>query len=405
MIQLQDFYHEMKSRYSLRLLTGSAGLTREFAWVHLCEDIGNVSFLRGGELVITTGLSAMQEHWLDDFLAALVRRHAAALIINVGKYIRKSDIPADLIERAEAASFPIFLMPWSVHISDLMQEMAERLLEQSQKEHQTEGWLATLACGEPAGPGEQAYVVASENRDQPAILSVRQKSALDELTARGFKDAAYTLSVFVLDPGLPESERMALRTRFRQKLNHLGRRYELFFAQDELLLLIAASDADAEEPPVASEDSHLHGGRSALHTMLAALPEAHKEAQAACAVAASRNVPFLSFDALGAMRLFFMHPDRALLARIADERLGLLRAYDAEHHAQLSETLSHYLRTGGSLQATAEATFTHRNTINYRIHKIKELTNCELQDAEERFAFLLAYEMDAFLNLSSRPQP
>ena len=69
MIQLQDFYREAKGRYGLRLLTGTAGLTHEFTWVHLCEDIGNVSFLRGGELVITTGLSALREHWLEDFLA------------------------------------------------------------------------------------------------------------------------------------------------------------------------------------------------------------------------------------------------------------------------------------------------------------------------------------------------
>ena len=40
MIQLQDFYREAKERYGLRLLTGTAGLTHEFTWVHLCEDIG-----------------------------------------------------------------------------------------------------------------------------------------------------------------------------------------------------------------------------------------------------------------------------------------------------------------------------------------------------------------------------
>ena len=107
MIQLQDFYREAKGRYGLRLLTGTAGLTHEFTWVHLCEDIGNVSFLRGGELVITTGLSALREHWLEDFLAALLRRRAAALILNIGKYLRESDIPKELVERAAAAHFPL----------------------------------------------------------------------------------------------------------------------------------------------------------------------------------------------------------------------------------------------------------------------------------------------------------
>ncbi|WP_294157384.1 PucR family transcriptional regulator [uncultured Selenomonas sp.] len=413
MIQLQSFYRDAKTRYGLRPLTGTAGLTHEFTWVHLCEDIGNVTFLRGGELVITTGLSAMREHWLADFLAALIRRHAAALIINVGKYIRESDIPQELVERAMAAEFPIFLMPWSVHISDIMQETAAELLEQTQKDRQVERYLATLTCGEPVQPGEQAFVVNGENCARPVLLNARQKSALDELTAHGFGDAAYTLSVFTLNRALSDAEKNVLRTRWRQQLNRLGRRYQLFFEQEEILLLLAAKNAndetssktDAETLPVSSGAGTFHGGRSAVHTKLSALPTAHEEACAACAVATSWNSPFLSFNKLGTARLFFTHPDRSLLAQIAKERLALLHAYDEQHHAQLTETLHQYLLTGGSLQATADATFTHRNTANYRIHKIKELTNCELQTAEERFAFLLAYEISDYLNLSARPRP
>jgi len=411
MIQLQSFYRDAKTRYGLWPLTGTAGLTHEFTWVHLCEDIGNVTFLRGGELVITTGLSAMREHWLADFLAALIRRHAAALIINVGKYIRESDIPQELIERAAAAEFPIFLMPWSVHISDIMQETAAELLEQTQKERQVERYLATFTCGEPVQPGEQAFVVTGENITRPVVLNARQKSALDELTAHGFTDTAYTLSVFTLDQTLSDSDKNALRARWRQQLNRLNRRYQLFFEQNEILLLLAAKNVDdtvspsmdAETLPLSS--GVFHGGRSAIHTKLSALPTAREEAHAACAVATARNIPFLSFNKLGTARLFFTHPDRSLLAQIANERLALLHTYDEQHHAQLTETLHQYLLTGGSLQATADATFTHRNTANYRIHKIKELTNCELQTAEERFAFLLAYEIDTFLNLSARPRP
>lgn len=405
MIQLQDFYRETKSRYGLRLLTGSAGLTHEFTWVHLCEDIGNVSFLRGGELVITTGLSALREHWLEDFLTALLRRRAAALILNVGKYLRESDIPKELIAHAAAAGFPLFLMPWSTHISDVMQDACAQLLEQAQKERQTEGWLAALTCGEPARPGEQMCVVASENPSQPVFLTTRQKSALDELAAHDFKDATYTLSVFTLDTDTTNAVRSALRTHWRQQLNRLGRRYELFFEQDELILLLAAKDASDEQPPVFIGAGTFHGGRSALHTMLSALPEAHAEARAACAVATAQGVPFLAFHALGTARLFFTHPDRTLLRHLADERLAALRDYDEQHHAQLTETLRAYLQSGGSLRATAEATFTHRNTVNYRIHKIKELTGCELQSAEERFAFLLAFEIISYLRLSSKPRP
>lgn len=424
MIQLQDFYRAGKSRYGLRVLTGTAGLTREFTWVHLCEDLGNVTFLRGGELVITTGLSAMREHWLADFLAALLRRQAAALIINVGKYIREGDIPPALIAQAAGAGFPIFLMPWSVHISDLMQETAERLVEQTQRERQTERLLAALACGGPIRAGEQAFAVAGEKDAPPVLLTARQKHALEELTESSAALAPFVLSVFRCNEGmLDASKQAALQAAFRQWLNGMGARYQLFFEQDELLLFRSLPSAtDAAVASLATEEHSLqafspllasvctaqplHGGTSAIHTALAALPAAYQEACAACTVASSRNVPVLSFhDLSAAARLFFTHPNRPLLARLAEERLGVLLRYDKQHHTQLMETLRQYLLTGGSLQKTAEATFTHRNTVNYRLHKIKELTTCELQDAKERFSLLLAYEITAFLRFSSKPQP
>ncbi len=442
MIQLQDFYREAKERYGLRLLTGTAGLTHEFTWVHLCEDIGNVSFLRGGELVITTGLSALREHWLEDFLAALLRRRAAALILNIGKYLRESDIPKELVERAAAAHFPLFLMPWSTHISDVMQDACAQLLEQAQAEKEEERLLALLASPAPLRPGESAVVVRGEDAApmmtldsdtaSTVVLSARKKHALDELSDRGFSLGRFVLARFSFGgKGLAETEQAPLRLKWRRLLNRLGLRYWLFFEPSGLLLLLelapreknstttnapSISTARAVTPaallpqllaatPAGISSSAIHGGASRPHTTLSMLPAAHREASAACLAAQAAGTPFRAFDDLGPLRLLATHPDRALLADLADEQLGVLRRYDLRHHAQLTETLHVYLQTGGSLQQTAEATFTHRNTVNYRIHKIKELTGCELQDAEERFALLFAYEIASWLSLSSRPRP
>ena len=446
MIQLQDFYREAKGRYGLRLLTGTAGLTHEFTWVHLCEDIGNVSFLRGGELVITTGLSALREHWLEDFLAALLRRRAAALILNIGKYLRESDIPKELVERAAAAHFPLFLMPWSTHISDIMQDACAQLLEQAQAEKEEERLLALLASPAPLHAGEPAVVVRGEDAAlmmKPSgtldadtaptvVLSARQKHALDELADRSFTLGRYVLARFSFGgKEVAETEQAPLRLKWRRLLNRLGLRYWLFFEPDSLLLLLelaprgkdAATPTStpslsaanvtpaallpqllAAVPPGISADA-VHGGVSRPHTALSMLPAAHREAAAACLAAQAVSTPFRAFDDLGPMRLLATHPDRALLSELADEQLGVLRRHDLRHHAQLTETLRAYLQTGGSLQQTAEATFTHRNTVNYRIHKIKELTGCELQDAGERFALLFAYEIASWLSLSSRPRP
>ena len=41
--------------------------------------------------------------------------------------------------------------------------------------------------------------------------------------------------------------------------------------------------------------------------------------------------------------------------------------------------------------------YTHRNTINYRIRKIKEILNSEIETPEERFQYQLAFHIKKML--------
>ena len=58
---LHYFIRKTSTRYQLTQLAGNAGLHADISWVYLMEDIENTDFLRGGELVITTGMSIHSE--------------------------------------------------------------------------------------------------------------------------------------------------------------------------------------------------------------------------------------------------------------------------------------------------------------------------------------------------------
>jgi sugar diacid utilization regulator len=60
--------------------------------------------------------------------------------------------------------------------------------------------------------------------------------------------------------------------------------------------------------------------------------------------------------------------------------LVALRSYDSAHDTDLMKTLELYLEHDQSIAETAAALFIHRNTMNYRVSKIVELTNLDLKD-------------------------
>ena len=63
--------------------------------------------------------------------------------------------------------------------------------------------------------------------------------------------------------------------------------------------------------------------------------------------------------------------------------VGPLAAYDRENHTNLLETLEVYLLENRNVSAAAQKLYIHRNTMNYRINKIKQVLNTDFDDAEK----------------------
>ena len=49
------------------------------------------------------------------------------------------------------------------------------------------------------------------------------------------------------------------------------------------------------------------------------------------------------------------------------------------------------LENNFNLSVGAKCLYMHRNTINYRMNKIKELLNCQLDTFEEKVPYMLSY--------------
>lgn len=75
--------------------------------------------------------------------------------------------------------------------------------------------------------------------------------------------------------------------------------------------------------------------------------------------------------------------------RLISPKLLSLAAYDRKKESQYCETLYYYLTCDRSLKDTCEALFTHRNTILYRIRKMKEDFEIPLDDHDLHFKLLL----------------
>lgn len=74
--------------------------------------------------------------------------------------------------------------------------------------------------------------------------------------------------------------------------------------------------------------------------------------------------------------------------------LAQLKAYDAENHTEFYETFCEYLRWERSYAKTAQVMGLHRNTLLYRIARIQDISELDLDDPDVRLHLLISFAIE-----------
>jgi len=101
-------------------------------------------------------------------------------------------------------------------------------------------------------------------------------------------------------------------------------------------------------------------------------------------------VPVLLFDSLGVYRMLSSVTDPAAIEAFMREQLGTLLDYDKRHRSDLLVTLAQYFDSGCNVDQAAAALSVHRNTLKYRLKRIRELLGQDLNDGPTRTNLHLA---------------
>ncbi len=78
-----------------------------------------------------------------------------------------------------------------------------------------------------------------------------------------------------------------------------------------------------------------------------------------------------------------------------------LELYDVEHKTEFFETLLIYLECRRSIQKTCKKMYLHKNTVNYRIQRIKELFNIDYEDGQEVLFIYLSLKLYSINRIKS----
>ncbi|MGN1009148.1 MAG: PucR family transcriptional regulator [Butyricicoccus sp.] len=386
-LKLGDLYEEYHRRFQLEQIAGAAGLGSIVKWIYVAEDYATSDFLHGGELLITTGvISGGDPDWLLRFLQRMTARHTCGLILNEGPYFRREMISQAALDYCEAQRYPLFLMPWHIHIYDITRDCCNRIFIDARRDEE-------INC---------AFVALAEGRGDPSAAA----ACLERFQFPA--DAPYYTAAFAL-PGHPEfspADSDQLMTHLSAAL--LSQPFPCYLAAKERAVFLVCQHEQASAVEELTRyvcqqiDLHYHGalcaaGIGGRATSLYAIADSYRQAQATLRLGIARGQRLFRYEDAGFFCLLMEIPDLSVLRAYADAQLGAVHEYDRRHNSDFSRTLYLYLLHGGSIQAVAAEAFCHRNTINHRIHILKDTLGYDLDSAPVRFELLSAFLAEEYL--------
>jgi DNA-binding PucR family transcriptional regulator len=363
------------SELGLELVSGHESANTHVRWVHSTELPDPTPWLRGGELLLTTGIQLEGAKTQRELVAHLAEHEIAGLGFGTGFAHKR--LPAALADEARKREFPLFEVPYELPFIAITERVFAQLLDERYEMLQrgmAGDVLAEALTGRlypeelqarlrPFGIGERAAVLAFALPD-PAVAAplVERWLAREDLALAGSLVAIRSGLLCAVVDGDGELDPIALARRVRTELTgRLG----------------------AEVRASASRVAPTQSLRVSFHEARCALEAVRLQNGNGAEVVAS-------YADLGAFQLLLSLQDDDALLTYCRGVLGPVEAGEGEYGDELLRSLDVFIEHNGHWEKAANALYCHRHTLRYRIRRVEQLTGRDFSTARDRIEFWLA---------------
>ena len=253
-----------------------------------------------------------------------------------------------------------------------------------------------------------------------ASEEIRRVKALERAINYGFKVDGHYSIVTIKMPAIVGDANGVLANQRSTKLiyllemamQHQGRTYLIATKNDCINLLLMwnkkeeytkyIDDLIKQLEQLLTEKARLMGYIIGIGRCYAHLGNSHlslRDALKAIDLSQIYKSSAIRFDEMGIYKLLSNEVLHDEIREFYQATLMPLVVYDAKRDTDLVKTLEVYFEMNGNLKKMSEALFTHYNTILYRITRIKEITNKNLEDEHDRFGLQTALKIRRILEL------
>lgn len=365
-ITLKQLYDQTKSQFKLSVLAAESCMNREVSRLYYMEDTKVSGWTRDGELIITMLMSYHTEQEILQFIDSFLPYDPPGIMINVGGYINV--IPQSVIDHCEQLQIPLLIFPWEIYLQDIMQTFTNLIFESQQKEYSSSSLFLRAVFDYDPSLSDALFPYSS-----PYIVVVLDQSDLSDVEYHFLRSELLKIDI----PPV-----------FCPKNDHLILIFSGYNETDVQSILLSFS----EKCMTAFPKKIFHIGIGSISSDLSCLKQGYDQACLCEKLCFQKQNEVKSFQHLGIWGILATS-NPALLRNFCKEMLDPLARYDKENHSNYVDTLKSYILSNGNTTKISESLFIHRNTVNYRLKKIRELFDIDLNNLATISDFQIAFNI------------
>ena len=367
-VALEELYMEIAPKYGMVLQTESC-FQKVIEWIHMIEDKQFIKLLHGNELILNTGVPYVSTEWLRDYIEKLHGANAGGLVICVHD---GETLPEEILDYANELYFPIFTAGWDCPFVELTRMFAEILLKNEQKEMNL---ITALKNAIHYHKNEDEYVGTFEDHG----FYYRQKYVIAILSCNTYRTGT----------GNPRLEQL------EKAIQYSGYRTITYEERGRLIILLAGEELQTFINIcrwACGKDKHVYVGIGTIVEKLCDIYRSYAHADSAYQLTKTAvNTNLLWYDGLGAYKLLSNLKEPELAEDYEREVLGRLMDYDEENGTEYVHILQEFFENECSILNASKALYCHKNTLTYKLNKIREILGYDILLNENRMRIMLAF--------------
>ncbi|RDY28544.1 PucR family transcriptional regulator [Romboutsia weinsteinii] len=356
----------------IKLVAGKNGIYKNISWPYICQTLDFSQWVNGGELMFLTGMGMnLSNHKLINLIYECSKKDISGLVIlTSSEYI--DCISDEVIEVADKENLPLFDMPWNIKLIDVNKEIANYIMESNLNKNKENELLREL--------------LLSYKLDKEKIKNLINYSKFSLDTS------AYVASFNLID----KCEEKHISTEYIMNMikamidkNNIRSIIDYY---DNCIICIVALDSNSDfnrskdllklvyEKISGYINVSLSIGN--IRDNLVEVRDSYYESIKAFKLYRCNNwdLDIIDYNSQGFYKILFEVKDFKKLRIYCDEILGRILDYDKNKSADLLGTLRCYLINNCNLIKTSSELFIHRNTLIYRLNKIRTILDSNLED-------------------------